>query len=145
MCLEVCTTTSPLLAVRESDTKGHFCLCQTQDVSEAFMKQLHLCSLWVGSTPYILLEERKSRSDKREALSWASLGANLTKCSTKPRLFTASQAVGLCSSQIFFMEEKRLLFIISFNLIERVHGIYFLYSKINSTCKASSPSEGNKM
>lgn len=79
MCLEVCNTTSPLLAVRESDTKGQLCLCQTQDVSEAFMEQLHLCSLWVGSTPYILLEDRKSRSGKREVLPWASLEANRCK------------------------------------------------------------------
>lgn len=84
MCLVFCNTTSPLLAVREIeiDTKGHFYLCQTQDVSEAFMEQLHLCSLQVGSAPYILLEDRKSRSYEREALSWASLEANYTKYST---------------------------------------------------------------
>lgn len=116
MCLAFCNTTSPLLAVGEIeiDTKGHFYLCQTQDVSEAFMEQLHLRSPWVGSTPYIRLEDRKSRSYKREALPQASWKADYTPpnpaFSQHP---PAPPGAGPCGSQTFLMEGPRVGFLLS--------------------------------
>lgn len=145
MCLAFCNTTSPLLAVGEIeiDTKGHFYLCQTQDVSEAFMEQLHLRSPWVGSTPYVRLADRKSGSYKREALPRASWGADYAP--PNPAFSQHPRQRGRAAHRRSSWRAKSCFFIISFNLIKRFHGIYFLCSKINSPRKASSPSEGAKM